>query len=137
MRAIVVGAGDVGFDVARMLSLQSHDVTVIDVDADRVNAVGDALDVLAIQGSGTSARVLHDARIADADLLVAVTDVDEVNLIAAMLAERVAGHDVVTIARVRSDDFTSRDAVLGMEVDGETERIAYSDVTDARVQLPW
>src|SRR6056297_2260336 len=105
MRAIVVGAGDVGYDVARMLSLQRHDVTVIDVDLDKINQIRESLDVLAIRGSGTSVRTLEEARIRDAELLVAVTDVDEVNLIASMIAERV-GRETVTIARVRSEDFT-------------------------------
>ena len=115
MRAIVIGAGDVGFDVARMLSLQSHDVTVIDVDGDKINAIRDALDVLAIRGSGTSVRVLQEARVRDAGLLVAVTDVDEVNLIASMLAERVTDDNIVTIARVRSDEFKGSRSVLGMD----------------------
>ncbi len=114
MRAIIVGAGDVGYDVARMLSLQRHDVTVIDTDAERISHIRDSLDVLAIRGSGTSAHVLNQARIRDADLLVAVTDVDEVNLIASMLAERV-GDNPVTIARVRGDGFSGGEAVLKME----------------------
>ena len=114
MRAIVVGAGDVGYDVARMLSLQRHDVTVIDVDLDKINQIRDSLDVLAIRGSGTSVRTLEEARIHDADLLVAVTDVDEVNLIASMIAERV-GRETVTIARVRSEDFTGTESVLSMK----------------------
>ena len=101
MRAIVVGAGDVGYDVARLLSLQRHDVTVIDTDPGKVEHVRDTLDVLAVVGSGTSATALRAARIADADLLVAVTDIDEVNLIASMLAERVgkSSADTTTIAR--------------------------------------
>ncbi len=114
MRAIIVGAGDVGYDVARMLSLQSHDVTVIDTDPDKIAHIRDSLDVLAIRGTGTSVRVLNEARIREADLLVAVTDVDEVNLVASMLAERV-GDDPVTIARVRSDGFSGGDAVLTLE----------------------
>mgnify|MGYP002039206734 CR=1 FL=1 len=56
MRAIVVGAGDVGYDVARLLSLQRHDVTVVDTDPRKVEQVRETLDVLAIVGSGTSAR---------------------------------------------------------------------------------
>ncbi|MDT0632819.1 Trk system potassium transporter TrkA [Rubrivirga sp. S365] len=114
MRAIVVGAGDVGYDVARLLSLQRHDVTVIDTDADRVAAVRETLDVLAIVGSGTSATTLQEARIEDADLVVAVTDVDEVNIIASMLAERVGkpADLTTTIARVRSAEFTGSDSVL-------------------------
>ena len=114
MRAIVVGAGDVGYDVARLLSLQRHDVTVVDTDPRKVEQVRETLDVLAIVGSGTSARTLREARIEDADLMVAVTDIDEVNIIASMLAERVGKSpaDTVTIARVRSDEFSGDGAVL-------------------------
>ena len=108
MRAIIVGAGDVGTDIARLLSLQRHDVTVVDTDLGRIEAVRETLDVLAVQGSGTNAETLRQAGILDADLLVAVTDVDEVNVIASMLAERVgkSREDTTTIARVRSDAFT-------------------------------
>lgn len=114
MRAIIVGAGDVGYDVARLLSLQRHDVTVVDTDPARVEHVRETLDVLAVLGSGTSAGTLRQARIEDADLVVAVTDVDEVNVIASMLAERVGkpSHRTTTIARVRSDEFTSEGSVL-------------------------
>lgn len=114
MRAIVVGAGDVGYDVARMLSLQRHDVTVIDADPEKIEHVRDTLDVMAVLGSGTSAATLHAARIEEADLLVAVTDVDEVNIIASMLAEQVgkSSKDTTTIARVRSGEFSGDDAVL-------------------------
>lgn len=114
MRAIVVGAGDVGYDVARLLSLQRHDVTVVDTDPAKVDHVRDTLDVLAVMGSGTSARTLREARIGEADLVVAVTDIDEVNVIASMLAERVgkSAEQTITIARVRSDEFTGEGAVL-------------------------
>ncbi|WP_412070545.1 Trk system potassium transporter TrkA [Rubrivirga sp. IMCC43871] len=157
MRAIVVGAGDVGYDVARLLSLQRHDVTVVDTDPERIDAVRDTLDVLAVLGSGTSAATLRQARIEDADLLVAVTDVDEVNLIASMLAERVgkSSADTTTIARVRSDEFTGDNAVLSVrdfgidhiiqpeqstanEVVSLLRRAAATDIVDfcqSRVQL--
>lgn len=117
MRAIVVGAGDVGYDVARLLSLQRHDVTVVDTDSEKVDYVRDTLDVLAVVGSGTSARTLREAHVEDADLVVAVTDVDEVNLVASMLAERVGkpSDQTTTIARVRSDDVTGEGAVLTLE----------------------
>ncbi|MFN3596416.1 MAG: Trk system potassium transporter TrkA [Rubricoccaceae bacterium] len=119
MRVIVVGAGDVGYDVARLLSQQRHDVTVVDKDPARVAHVRDTLDVLALTGSGTSAATLAAAGLAEADLLVAVTDSDEANVIAAMLAAR-AGRPgrgsphggTTTIARVRSDNYTGEGAVL-------------------------
>ena len=114
MRAIVVGAGDVGYDVARLLSLQRHDVTVVDQDPARIAHVRDTLDVLGIEGSGTSTETLQRARVEEADLLVAVTDVDEVNIIASMIAERVGkpAEETVTIARVRSGEFTGQGAAL-------------------------
>jgi len=112
MRTVIIGAGDVGYDVARLLSLQHHDVSVIDTDPARVAHIRDTLDVLAIEGSGTSARVLREAGVGRADLLVAVTDADEVNLVAAMLAERVSPN-AITIARIRSDELTGAGAVLG------------------------
>lgn len=111
MRAIVVGAGDVGFDVARLLSLQQHDVTVVERDAARAGRVREALDVLVLEGSGTSAALLRRAGVAEADLVVAVTDVDEVNLVVAMLARRL-GPPPTTIVRVRSDELTGEEATL-------------------------
>ena len=157
MRAIVVGAGDVGYDVARLLSLQRHDVTVVDTDAAKIDHVRDTLDVLAVVGSGTSTATLRAARIEDADLLVAVTDTDEVNIIASMLAERVgkSADETTTIARVRSSEFTGKDSVLTLgdfgidhiihpeqstanEVVALLRRAAATDVVefcDGRVQL--
>ncbi|MEL6611887.1 MAG: NAD-binding protein, partial [Bacteroidota bacterium] len=61
MRAIIVGAGDVGYDVARLLAKRRLDVAVLDTDAARIDHVRDTLDVLAIQGSGTSAATLMEA----------------------------------------------------------------------------
>ena len=69
MRAIVVGAGDVGYDVARMLSTEQHDVTVIDTRPDKLDAVSARLDVMTLVGSGTSADTLETARVRDAELV--------------------------------------------------------------------
>ena len=110
MRVIVIGAGEVGFDVARILSLEEHDVVVVDVDAEALESVRERLDVLTIQGSGTSADVLADCGVRQADLMIAVTTVDEVNVIACMLADRLGVP--TTVARVRSDELTRAKAVL-------------------------
>jgi trk system potassium uptake protein TrkA len=93
-----------------MLSQEQHDVSVVDVDPDVLQRVRERLDVLAIEGNGTSAAVLEEAGIKDADMLVAVTAVDEVNIIACMMADRL---DVpTTIARTRSDEITRARSVL-------------------------
>lgn len=110
MRAIVVGAGEVGFDVARLLALEEHDVVVIDRDAAALARLSDKLDVMTVLGNGTSARVLQDAGAADAVLLVAVTTIDEVNLVACMLADRLGCER--TIARVRSGEISGGESVL-------------------------
>ena len=110
MKVIVIGAGEVGFDVARILSIDQHDVVVIDTDPDALESVGDRLDVLTIQGNGTSAAVLEEAGIRKADLLVAVAAIDEVNIISCMMANRMGVG--TTVARVRSAELTRDKSVL-------------------------
>jgi trk system potassium uptake protein TrkA len=113
MRTIVVGAGEVGFDVAHLLALEQHDVTVIDVENDVLQKVREKLDVMTIQGNGTSAVVLEEAGIRDADMLIAVTAIDEVNLIACMMADRLGVP--TTVARTRSDELARTHSVLEAE----------------------
>lgn len=110
MRVVVVGAGEVGFDVARMLAFEQHDVTVIDIEPGVLQRVREKLDVMTVQGNGTSALVLEQAGIQEADMLVAVTAVDEVNLIACMMADRLGVP--TTIARTRSDEIARAHSVL-------------------------
>jgi len=113
MQTIVVGAGEVGFDVAHLLALEQHDVTVIDVENDVLQRVRNKLDVMTIQGNGTSAMVLEEAGIRDADMLIAVTAIDEVNLIACMMADRLGVP--TTVARTRSDELARTHSVLEAE----------------------
>ena len=113
MRVIVVGAGEVGFDVARILVQEQHEVIVIDVDAEALERVREKLDLLAIHGTGTSAALLSDAGAEKADMLIAVTAIDEVNVIACMMADRLGVG--TTIARVRSHDLSHSEAVLKAE----------------------
>lgn len=101
MRVIVIGAGEVGSSIAADLS-ESHEVVVVDVDGDRVDDLTYSIDVLAIQGDGTSMRTLEEAGIGEADLLIASTDNDETNIVACSAA-KVLG-DVFTIARVKKPD---------------------------------
>lgn len=110
MRVIVVGAGEVGYDVARMLSLEQNDVVVIDNEPDALKQVREKLDVMTVVGNGTSADILEEAGVRRAEMLIAVTAVDEVNIIACMLADRLGVH--TTVARVRSDEITRTRSVL-------------------------
>lgn len=98
MEVIVVGAGQVGSSVAESLA-KKHDVTVIDTDDERVETLTYSLDVLAVEGNGTSLSTLRQAGIETADMVIASTDDDEVNIVACAAAKTVS--DAFTIARVR------------------------------------
>ncbi len=107
MRIIVVGAGEVGTYVADRLSRQEHDIALIELDPERFMQVDKEMDVLAINGSGTDPAALQRAGIKDADLLVAATNKDEINLFSALLA-RQAGVGK-TIVRVESRKLRSKE----------------------------
>ncbi len=102
MRIIVIGAGEVGTNIAASLA-DGHDVTVIDLDKERVESVMYDLDVLTLRGDGTSLSTLEEAGIGEADLLIASTDSDETNIVACGAATAI--DDPFTIARVKKTDY--------------------------------
>ena len=102
MYVIIIGAGEVGSSIAASLA-DTHEVVVVDIDGDRVDSLTYSLDVLAIQGDGTSLSTLREAGIDEADMLIATTDVDETNLVACGTAKTV--DDPFTIARVKNVDY--------------------------------
>lgn len=102
MKIIIVGCGKVGYTLAETLSSESHDVSVIDTNEEALSRLS-VLDVSAIRGNGSSYRVLREAGVQDCDILIAVTNRDEVNLLCCLVAKK-AG-DCRTIARVRDPDY--------------------------------
>lgn len=116
MRVIVVGAGEVGYHVAKRLASEQHDVVVVDLKPERLEYVQSHLDVAVITGNGASPAVLHQAKIAEAGLLIAVSNVDEVNLVSCMGARDVPG--LLKIARVSSPDFYKDESRLHPEFFG-------------------
>ena len=104
MKVIVCGAGQVGFHIARQLSLEGHDVTVVDSSERNIRAARDTLDVQAITGFASYPGVLDQASAGDADMIIAVTQSDETNMIACQVAHSL--FSVPTkIARVRSQSY--------------------------------
>jgi trk system potassium uptake protein TrkA len=103
VRVIVVGAGEVGTHVADRLAKEQHDVVVVDTVADRLEYVQSRFDVAVVEGNGASPAVLKRAGIREAGLLLAVTSVDEVNLVCCMTAPTRGG--LVKVARVSNPDF--------------------------------
>ena len=90
MRIVVVGAGKVGFELAARLAHEGHEVIVVDKDAEALEAVESHLDVMTYVGNGASPMLLQRIGIAEADLLIAVTEIDEVNMIACRRRRRTA-----------------------------------------------
>ena len=105
MKIIVIGCGKVGSALARQLSEEGHDVSVIDRNPEVVNEVTSSCDVIGIVGNGGSHAVQKEVGIEDADLLIAASDSDELNLLSCLIAKK-AGN-CSTIARVRNPIYNS------------------------------
>ncbi len=113
MHIIVIGAGHVGFNLTKLLSFEKHDVVIIEKDNERYIRAAEALDAHTIHGNGTSYKLLEQAGIKNADLLVAVTSNDEVNMLAALLAKKYGV--AKTIARVKNIEFLDPNCPLNAD----------------------
>jgi trk system potassium uptake protein len=105
MSIIIIGAGEVGYHLARRLSQEKQDVVIIDRDPDKIRRVQNTLDVQAIHGSGGSVGVLKEAGISEASMVIAVTNSDETNMISCLVAG-VQDRIPKKIARVRDPDYS-------------------------------
>ena len=105
MRIIIVGAGKLGYTIAERLSQEEYDVVVVDNNPARLQIIQDNLDVLTIEANGSSPITMNNDDIRDADVLIAVTATDEVNMVSCILAKK---HGIKrTIARIRDMQFIS------------------------------
>lgn len=114
MKIIIVGCGNVGAALAEQLSTEGHDITVVDTRQQRVEDVSVSCDALGIVGNGASFTVQSEAGIGEADLLVAVTGSDELNLLCCLIAKK-AG-DCHTIARVSNPVYSQEIAFIKEEL---------------------
>ncbi len=113
MKIIILGAGQVGRTAAYHLSREEvNDVTVVDLNEDTLRDLQDRLDIRTVAGNAASPRVLEAAGIASTDILVALTNSDEVNMLACQIAWTLY-RTPKKIARVRSSDYTERDRLFG------------------------
>ncbi|MEZ4730298.1 MAG: Trk system potassium transporter TrkA [Caldilineaceae bacterium] len=113
MHILIVGAGDVGFQLGKRLTQANHDITMIEADPDKVKRAREQLDVLIVEGNGASFQALEEAKIRRVDVVAAVTNNDEINLTACRLAKKVGV--ATTLARVRNPEYTNPDFVLSAE----------------------
>lgn len=110
MRVVIIGAGKVGFSIAQMLSTEEHDVIVVESDLERGNIINEKLDVQVVSGNGASPDLQHMIGIEYADMVVAVTNSDEVNMLACMFAKQAGVKK--TVARVRGVEYAVDQALL-------------------------
>jgi trk system potassium uptake protein TrkA len=108
VKIIIVGAGEVGFHIAQKLSEENQDVVLIEKDPEKIKRITENLDIQTLLGSGTSPEMLRNSGIKDANMLVAATDSDEVNLIACWLARKMNQY-ILKVARVRNPEFMEED----------------------------
>lgn len=132
MRIVIIGAGKVGFSLAQRLSEEGHDITVIEQDEERRNIVQTSLDVLTLSGNGASPQFLTEFGLLNTDLLVAVTDRDEVNMIACMAAKQVGIPR--TIARVRNEEYAGKNQLefnkaLGIDLTINPEMVTAIEIS--------
>lgn len=104
MKIIIVGCGKVGTSIATELNLEGHDITVIDTKRDEVQNLSDTLDIMGIEGNGATYEILSEAGAESADLLIAATALDEINIYSCLMAKSAGVKH--TIARVRNPEYT-------------------------------
>ena len=111
MHIIIVGCGKVGSTLAEQLQEEDTDLTLIDTDADVINNLTEDIDAMGIVGNGASINTLMEAGVKTADIMIAVTASDELNLLCCLIAQK-TGH-CQTIARVRNPPWSFHDHQSG------------------------
>lgn len=113
MRIVIIGAGEVGFHIAKALSQEDYDITVIELEPDKCRRIAESLDVIVVEGHGASPGNLTKARVHEAEYVLCVTGVDEVNLIASQQAHELGAKKI--IARLRNQQYTDRESIIRPE----------------------
>ena len=114
MRIIVIGAGKVGFTIAEHLIAEEHDVIIIDKNEEVVERCTGSLDALCIRGNGANAKILLEAGVDKANIVIASTENDESNMLACLISKRLGAH--YTIARIRDPEFNESQTFLQNEL---------------------
>ncbi len=115
MRVIIVGAGEVGYQIAKFLSHEEDvEVVVVDIDSKKLSRITEELDIAVVEGEGGSPRVLKEAGADDADMLLAVTNSDETNMISCLVAKSLFNIKR-KIARIRNEEYYTNKILLSPE----------------------
>ena len=106
MKIVIVGCGKVGYALAAQLSAENHDITVVDNNSRVIEKAQETLDVMSMAGNGAALAIQQEARVGEADLLIATTSSDELNLLCCIVAKRLGCRH--TISRVRNTDYMNQ-----------------------------
>ncbi len=112
---IIVGCGKVGHTLTEQLAREGHNITIIDTNEHVIRDVADVIDVMGVCGNGASLRVLEDAGLKEADLIIALTGSDELNLLCCTVAKKLRSN-IAAIARVRNPDYSEELAYLRQQL---------------------
>ncbi len=110
MNIVIVGDGKVGYTLAAYLAKEAHDVTIVDQDAAALEKASETLDVMCVKGNGANVRTLLEAGVDEADILIAVTTNDEMNMVCCLAAKQLGVK--YTVARIRDPEYTESLTVL-------------------------
>ena len=135
MKIVIAGAGEVGSHLAKMLSNESNEITVIDMDNDRLDALRTNTDVITVEGNPSAIKVLQEAGVATADLFIAVnpSESQDVNIVSAMLAKKLGSKKAT--ARINNEEYLSYEnkylfTEMGIDLMFYPEKIAAGEILD-------
>jgi trk system potassium uptake protein TrkA len=111
MRVVIVGAGEVGLQIARVLTTEGVEVVVVDKSKEKLKRITDELDIAVVEGEGGIPSVLEEAGAHKSDILLAVTDIDEINIVACSVAKEVFSIPR-NVARIRNLEYIKNEALL-------------------------
>ncbi|WP_298479118.1 Trk system potassium transporter TrkA [uncultured Maribacter sp.] len=133
MKIIIAGAGEVGFHLAKLLSYESQDITLIDTRKDSLAYADSHLDIRVIKGDATSISLLQDAQVQDSDLVIGVTSSETTNITLCMLAKQLGCKR--TIARISNTEFIDNKETVKFSELGIDELISPEELAAAEIQL--
>lgn len=135
MKIVIAGAGEVGSHLAKMLSNEANDITVIDADQERLDALKSHTDVITVEGNPSEIGTLHEAQVGHADLFIAVTPsvTQDVNIVSAMLAKKMGCQKVT--ARINTEEYLSHEnkylfTEMGIDLLFYPEKIAAGEIVE-------
>ena len=133
MKIIIAGAGEVGFNLAKLLSFESKDITLIDTNRESLSYADTHLDIRVVRGDATSISILKDAQVAQTDLVIGVTSSETINITCCVLAKQLGAKR--TIARISNTEFLDNKEEVGFTKFGIDELISPEALAANEIEL--